>query len=504
MTSFWEILKSSKNLKASDAFAELWGKSIADSWDIITITGTLPLTFEAKGEALKNYRLYGTSEGAGVQTSGTEPAGYKIPLTVRSGAQSQDYPIYIGATKLGAEEYVDFGEQKVYKLKEVHKDTVTIDGVSWDILGYDHDEVYDGDGNLAQHTVTIQAHDCISNLQFDAREALFAFPNGLTAGAYKFTVGAQPWYARDVNKVVTFTLTQAIPNNGVLVLTNGYNATMIGTSIKSYASLTATTEIEAVTLTEADAETVATDLGTVANAISQDGNTNSIQRAILGSNNWKQSALRQYLNSSAAAGFVWAPQTKFDRPPSWAATTAGFLKGIDPEFLAVLGFVKKTTALNTVTDGGGTEITSEKVFLLSHTEAYCGGSEGTAYDYYKNYSDLPAAGSGADKNRIKYRNGTAKYWWLRPPYAGDASIVRIVTPSGALYGSYATNSSGVAPACCIILDDINTNPYLQSLFLKPTDPPVPLPAILTYKGENTLSSTETVGEVSVTGKIKEI
>lgn len=41
-------------------------------------------------------------------------------------------------------------------------------------------------------------------------------------------------------------------------------------------------------------------------------------------------------------------------------------------------------------------------------------------------------------------------------------------------------------------------------YLVPTDPPAPFPAILTYKGENTLSSTETVGEVSVTGKIKEI
>ena len=38
----------------------------------------------------------------------------------------------------------------------------------------------------------------------------------------------------------------------------------------------------------------------------------------------------------------------------------------------------------------------------------------------------------------------------------------------------------------------------------PTDPPTPLPAITAYQGENTLSSTETVGSVSVTGKIKEV
>jgi len=46
------------------------------------------------------------------------PYGYKLPLTVESGAQSQDIPIYIGSSKLGAEEYVDYAEQKVHKRTE--------------------------------------------------------------------------------------------------------------------------------------------------------------------------------------------------------------------------------------------------------------------------------------------------------------------------------------------------------------------------------------------------
>lgn len=41
-------------------------------------------------------------------------------------------------------------------------------------------------------------------------------------------------------------------------------------------------------------------------------------------------------------------------------------------------------------------------------------------------------------------------------------------------------------------------------YLMPTDPPVPLPPIPTYKGENTLSSTETLGEVTVKGRVKEV
>lgn len=38
----------------------------------------------------------------------------------------------------------------------------------------------------------------------------------------------------------------------------------------------------------------------------------------------------------------------------------------------------------------------------------------------------------------------------------------------------------------------------------PTDPPAPLPAISAYKGENALSSTETVGTVTVKGRISEV
>jgi hypothetical protein len=279
-----------------------------------------------------------------------------------------------------------------------------------------------------------------------------------------------------------FTLQNDIPNDGVIMLGNAYNATMIGSAISVYASRTETTAAEVVTLSEGSD---GTNLGSVGNAI--DTNTNSIQRALLGNDNYKQSAIRQYLNSDAAAGSVWTPQNKWDRPPSWAASSDGFLRGVNPDFVSVLGNVNKVTGLNTVTDGGGTETTSEKVFLLSYTEAYCGGSEGTAYDYYKNYSNLPSAGSGADKNRIKYRNGTAKYWWLRSPYFSNAYGVRVIGPSGELYYDGAGNTDGVSPAVCIPLDNINNDPYLQSLFLKPIDPPVPFPTISTYIGENNLS-----------------
>lgn len=316
----------------------------------------------------------------------------------------------------------------------------------WDVIGIDCDTPADAQ---FEHSVTLGLHDCFVELQFDPREALFYCEEGLAAGTYNFTVKQHSWVSSDVNKTFQFTLTQAVPAKGQIVLMTTYNVAIAGSTVKTFASATATTEIETATVTEGSA---GTSLGDVNNAINE--NTNSLQRGLLGSNNYADSPMRQYINSSAAAGSVWTPKTKFNRPPSWAATTAGFLNGMDEDFLSVIGEVTKKTALNTVSDGGGSVETTERFFLLSRSEVYGGnevtGGEGAAYPYYANHSDLAAPGTGNDSNRIKYRNGAAKYWWLRSPDAGDARNVRNVKPTGNVHYTGAISSNGVAPACCII------------------------------------------------------
>lgn len=224
------ILISSKGIPTRDPIADLMGQKLAAmSAPVVDITGTLPLSFTARAQqALRNYRFYGTSEGAGGETenlfnyrakdtangyvanayltnageitssdawwiseyipveensaytvfTGTynnpsacfydsnkeflagykygnqsprnvtspnnaryarisvragiqanvqfykgtyttgpayQPYGYQIPLTVTSGQNTDTYPLYIGSTKLGAEEYVDYESGKVYK-----------------------------------------------------------------------------------------------------------------------------------------------------------------------------------------------------------------------------------------------------------------------------------------------------------------------------------------------------------------------------------------------------
>ena len=196
-------------------------------------------------------------------------------------------------------------------------------------------------------------------------------------------------------------------------------------------------------------------LGTLTTAGDFSNNLNSIQRVRYGSNNYKESAIRQWLNSDKAAGSVWTPQTKFDRPPTWAATADGFMYGMDADFLAVIGKTHIVVSRNTVCDGGGYDEMDDYFFLLSRREVYMGNEvsgiiEGEPYPYYSDYSDLSAAGTGADSNRIKYRNGSAQYWWNRTPNSGYGNYVRNVITTGAMYYYGAYYSSGVAPACNII------------------------------------------------------
>lgn len=320
-------------------------------------------------------------------------------------------------------------------------------------------------GNIKLHDKTkqygmiLQSEKLLYSLQFDEREAFYYAPDGLAAGTYHFLLGAHTWVSGDVNKSFQFTLTQAVPAGGQLVFVQSYNATLTGGQIKTFASGSSSTVIETVTMSEG---TGGTDLGTLDNTIN--GNFNCCQRALLGSNRWSTGAMRQHLNSAKVAGQVWAPQTNWDRPPSWVSNTAGFMHGLDPEFVKICADVELLTALNTVCDttstegnaGTGYETTVDKYFLPSRPEVFGGGDnasdKGNAWQYYSANSDVPggSSNSGNDTNRMKsIGSGAPTYWWLRSPSVGHGNHVRIIYPSGLVNVNLANYSTGVAPACVI-------------------------------------------------------
>ena len=312
----------------------------------------------------------------------------------------------------------------------------------WDIIGIDHDIPSD---KHFTHSMTLQLNECYKNYQIDAAEALYYCAEELPAGTYYFTIHNHD-EAYGGNTSYYFTLTKPVPAGGQIDFRWGYNTQASASKIKTYSSSSSTDGIEEVNVTKGTAGTF---LGVTDGSYE---NMNRAERVRFGSNRWGQSAIRQWLNSDAENNW-WKPSNKFDRPANYAST-AGFLNGMDEDFLSVIGRVNKRTALSTVADGGGNETSEELIFLLSRSEVYGdvenGIDEGNAYAYYKDYSDLLSAGLGTDSNRIKYLNNSANYWWLRSSSTNTTDYLRRVSQNGSLNISYAFNNNGIAPACCIV------------------------------------------------------
>lgn len=306
--------------------------------------------------------------------------------------------------------------------------------------------------------VIFQTENILYNLQFDEKEAFYCAEDGLSAGTYHFKLGAHSWVASDVNKSFQFTLTKAVPVGGQLVFKQAYNATLVGGGIDVFSDGNSRTVIETATMSEG---TSGTDLGTLNNGVN--GRFNSCQRALLGSNRWSTSAMRQHLNSDKVAGSVWTPQTKWDRPPSWVTSTKGFLNGCNDDLVKSVAKIDRSTYLNTVSDctsteannGTGKDDTVDKIFLVSRKEAFMPSESNSdttePFTWYSENSVSSTTHTNADDIRIKIRqdSGQPYHWWLQSPNVGIAYYVRTVTPTGAGGDSGAYVSSGVAPAFVI-------------------------------------------------------
>lgn len=312
------------------------------------------------------------------------------------------------------------------------------------------------------HTMTLMMHDVIYGRQVDASKLLWAnnSDSALAAGTYNFTLykgsnGGQTYE----DGTYQFTIAQPIPAGG------GWTHPKVGAWYANAADYKVA-NITGATITTYNADgsvletgivvTAAsggTSLGTASNAkadcVHTVGRFNSIMRRAYGSNNWQESAIRQWLNSDAASGW-WQRQTIFDMAPSHASV-AGFLNGIDPDFAAALGAVDITTARNTVYEMGdtlgGSYTTRDKLFLSSMQEIGLGTNNNVPEG-----SILPLYDGAAATDRIKYDQAAqtiARDWWLRSPSPWSASHVRFVSPSGALNSNYAMHGYGLAAACVI-------------------------------------------------------
>lgn len=294
------------------------------------------------------------------------------------------------------------------------------DTLSWDVVDYDS----------TAKVVTLCMHDVLPNdMQFEPPQALMYCEDGLAAGSYTFKRDSVQCY---------FTLTQAIPAGGQLRATNS--------EYQTYASQSATAQIESGTVST-EAIDGATNLGQTGT-----GNLNHHERVNLGSNNFGESGILQWLNSDSPANTPMPRLTKFSRP--YVPTKAGFKAGLDADFLACIqDTVWKCSANKTyecpaslggIAQRDNPYTVTAKFALASDMEVfgeYEGVQDGgTVWDLYV---DAEAT------DRIKYYNNTARNWGLRSPDRYNTRYVHYVNTSGMSNYYNNTLSFGVAVACKI-------------------------------------------------------
>ena len=331
----------------------------------------------------------------------------------------------------------------------------TVYDTPWDIVHYADNG---GSAFLKWHYSTPDG------IPFDEPEAIYFAPDGgLAAGTYHILIG-QNWSTGWANtKSIQFTLTDDMAAGDQLVIdcgTNNANDPTAGRTWKTYAKGSTTVKQTGTTSNG----TGGTSLGTIGatNLHKPEGNLNAISRVVYGYGRWSQSAMRQWLNSQAAAGAWWTPQNDWDRPPSVASTLRGFMAGISHEMYAVMQKTQVVTALNTQEGfATNTETTEDYFFLPSLEQMYINpqlaGVEGDSWDYFKGLAEEAGLTGmfqqyGTYPILITYNcsNTTSPvYVWLRSCHRGYATNEWYVSSSGYVYGYSASNATRSCPACKI-------------------------------------------------------
>ena len=326
----------------------------------------------------------------------------------------------------------------------------------WDIVHIGDAE--DTGGNY----VILQTHNVLLSkmTEYDAQEALFRTKTEMAAGTYHFTgnltgIKEADWLNGEKtgwSKNWQFTTTKAIPAGGQICFGTGIYeyADFKTVTIRTYSKPEDTSVLETLSLTEG---TDGTNLPTL-------GSINTPYRICLGYERWSQSGLRQWLNSDKAAGSWWSPQNDFDRPNTYQSI-AGFMNGLDSDFLAVVSKSRVTSGINKTIENGAPETVRDKFFIPTRTningiDTYISDSSDGAivWDYYTKFraDEKTGTSNDSDQNRVKTNGSTsaALPWKLRTILPNNVGILLYVSREGACNATgRACGLDCVAPACRI-------------------------------------------------------
>ncbi len=306
-------------------------------------------------------------------------------------------------------------------------------------------------------------------VQFTQNQAFYVCKEALPAGDYYFEIGGNWGNNCHGGYKYKFTTTQEVPAGGQLQIgketteTSGMPDTNPSNwRVRTYISNDSQTPLEIIPLEEYTDETPSgTSLGTLSSGTKYNTTINNLYSASYGHNRWKNSALRQFLNSDAEKGnwYTNPSDDVFARKPDQLSSKDGFLKGVDAELLAVIKAVKISTAINNHRDSGAGvwDYTFDKFFLPSLEEVYCVpqiSGEGEYWDYWRQKSGLtsPNPQGSTNANMITYaveNHSSAQVVRLRSATRNNSYSTWCINASGGIYNGYGTYACRFAPACVI-------------------------------------------------------
>lgn len=289
--------------------------------------------------------------------------------------------------------------------------------------------------------------------QFDAPEAIYYFDGTEGAGQKYIAIKARYGAGWVNGQNIQINLTDAPVEGDQLVIDCGANYANNPTSGRTWNVYAKGSTTSKQTGTTSNG-TSGTKLGeTSTNAQATNGKVNAPARVVYGYNRWAQSGLRQYLNSTAAAGAWWTAQNNWDRPCDYAASRAGFLSGYDSGIVAHFRPTKVVTVACDA-DSNVQDATYDRVFLASLEQAYIApqfsGVEGAYWEYYKRLlgRTSPAQQFQTYTRLIKYAlNGktSAQYRFLRSATRASSNGVWCVLSSGNVTNHDAVSGHRCAP-----------------------------------------------------------
>ena len=348
-----------------------------------------------------------------------------------------------------ASQFLGYGDQ-------IEEDWIDVDdGITysnaWDIAKFESVETRDGTINgmfLKQHWATLKP------IQFSHNRAFYACRDGLTAGTYHITLGADWGTNAKKDKSYQFTITNDVPEGGKLA--GFYSMPDVAPQnwkVYVYAENGIDILENAITVTEG---TDGTSLGTL-NLNTRNGNLNSMQETAYGNNDWELSAYRQYLNSRKGKGEWWTAQDELDIAPDQLSTVSGFLCGISDELYNAMQTVKVKTWKNNPTHGGVESYTYDKVFLPSKEELYYTpqkAGEGTYYPLMKEQLglDSPLADYTEYAPNITYaieKHTSPQVVRLRSASINSAYSVWNALATGNVNNGVASYAYRCTPVCVI-------------------------------------------------------